>query len=102
MSAIENTMPSPLQPTKPQAPSGPLAEQNRTEALRKTAREFEAAFIGEMLAYAGFEKALSGDSGLGGETFSRMLVDSYAQSIADAGGFGLADKIYNQLRDNVE
>jgi Rod binding domain-containing protein len=29
-------------------------------------------------------------------------VDSYAQSIADAGGFGLADKIYNQLKDNVE
>jgi peptidoglycan hydrolase FlgJ len=102
MSAIENTMPSPLQPTKPQAPSGALTEQNRTEALRKTAREFEAAFIGEMLAYAGFEKALSGDSGFGGETFSRMLVDSYAQSIADAGGFGLADKIYNQLKDNVE
>jgi peptidoglycan hydrolase FlgJ len=102
MSAIENTMTSSLHPTKPLAPSGPQAEQDRTEALRKTAREFEAAFIGEMLAYAGFEKALSGDSGFGGETFSRMLVDSYAQSIADAGGFGLADRIYNQLKDNVE
>ncbi len=101
MSAIENTLPPPLQPAKTHTPAGSLAEQNRTETLRKTAREFEAAFIGEMLSYAGFEKALSGDSGFGGETFSRMLVDSYAQSIADVGGFGLADKIYDQLKDNI-
>jgi len=87
---------------KPPVITDAPADQNRREILQKKARDFEAAFIAEMLAHAGFEKALSGASGFGGETFSRMLVEDYAQTIADAGGFGLAEKIYDQLKDNVK
>lgn len=81
-------------------PNDPAAEAKREETLRKAAQDFEATFIAEMLAYAGFDKAVSSQSGLGGEAFSRMLIDSYAADIAKQGSFGLAEKIYRQLKDN--
>lgn len=70
-------------------------------ALRDTAREFETVFIAEMLSHAGFDKALSQNAGFGGEAFSSMLVQTYAGQLSDKGGFGLADKIYRQLKDHV-
>ncbi len=77
----------------------PEGVKARDDALRQAAKEFEATFIAEMLTYAGFDKALSSRSGFGGEAFSRLLIDSYAAEISDSGSFGLADKIYNQLKD---
>jgi len=68
-------------------------------ALRKSAAEFESVFIAEMLSHAGFDKALSENSGFGGEAFSRMLVESYAEELTKNGGFGLSDQIYSQLKD---
>lgn len=70
-------------------------------ALRKTAQEFEAVFIKEMLTHSGLDKALSSDSGIGGEAFSSMLVETYADGIAEKGGFGLADQIYRQLKEKL-
>lgn len=77
----------------------PESAKARDDALRQAAKEFEATFIAEMLTYAGFEKALSSRAGFGGEAFSRLLIDSYAAQISEGGSFGLADKIYNQLKD---
>ena len=74
---------------------------DKDETLRKTAREFEAVFIKEMLTHAGLDKALAGDSGYGGEAFSSMLVETYASELADKGGFGLADQVYRQLKDQL-
>lgn len=62
------------------------------------AREFEAVFVAQMLKHSGMGKALSSDSGHGGEAFSSMLLEQYAERIVENGGFGLADKIYEQLR----
>ncbi len=79
-------------------------DETRTEeekALRKTAQEFEAVFIAEMLSHAGFEKAIATDSGPGGEAFSRMLVENYAEKLTEKGGFGLADQIYRQLKGQL-
>lgn len=70
----------------------------RDAAIREKAKEFEAVFIAEMLSHAGFDKALSENSGFGGEAFSRMLVESYAEQLSKKGGFGLADQIYRQLK----
>lgn len=70
-------------------------------SLRKTAKEFESVFIAEMLTHAGFDKALSESSGYGGEAFSRMLVETYAGQLSEKGGFGLADQIYRQLKDQT-
>ncbi|PQA87413.1 rod-binding protein [Hyphococcus luteus] len=81
------------------------AEQTKAEkekALRKTAQEFEAVFISEMLSHAGFDKAVSQDAGFGGEAFSGMLVESYAEDLAEKGGFGLADQIYRQLKGQLK
>ena len=75
------------------------AAADKDAELRKTAQEFEAVFIAEMLSHAGFEKAIAQDSGLGGEAFSRMLVETYAEKLSEKGGFGLADQIYRQLKD---
>jgi Rod binding domain-containing protein len=70
-------------------------------SLRQTAQEFEAVFIAEMLSHAGFEKAIAQETGLGGEAFSRMLVETYAEQLSKKGGFGLADQIYRQLKDRL-
>ncbi|WDI31548.1 rod-binding protein [Hyphococcus flavus] len=70
----------------------------RDEEIRAKAKEFEAVFIAEMLSHAGLDKAVSENSGHGGEAFSRMLVEAYAEQLADKGGFGLADQIYRQLK----
>lgn len=76
-----------------------VAEQDAK--LRKTAQEFEAVFIKEMLTHAGLDKAMASDSGIGGEAFSSMLVQTYAEGIAEKGGFGLADQVYRQLKEKL-
>lgn len=73
----------------------------KEDALRKTAQEFESVFIAEMLSHAGFDKAIAQDSGFGGEAFSRMLVEAYAEDLSKKGGFGLADQIYRQLKGQL-
>ena len=77
------------------------SQSAKEEALRKTAEEFESVFIAEMLTHAGFDKAIAQDSGFGGEAFSRMLVETYAENLAKKGGFGLADQIYRQLKGQL-
>lgn len=80
------------------------AEETRTEkeeSLRKTAQEFESVFIAEMLSHAGLDKAVAQSSGFGGEAFSRMLIDTYADKLTEKGGFGLADQIYRQLKGQL-
>lgn len=79
----------------------PETLSGKEDALRKTAQEFESVFIAEMLSHAGFDKAIAQDSGFGGEAFSRMLVDAYADNLAKKGGFGLADQIYRQLKGQL-
>lgn len=69
------------------------------ERAMKKAREFEAVFVAQMLKYSGMGKALSSNSGFGGDAFSSMLLEQYAQKIVEKGGFGLADHIYEQLRE---
>ena len=70
----------------------------RDELMIERAKEFEAVFVAQMLKHSGFEKALSTDSGLGGENYASLLLNQYAARIVDNGGFGLADKIYEQLK----
>ena len=71
---------------------------SRDAAIREQAEEFEAVFIAQMLKHSGFEKALSADSGFGGGNYASLMLERYAAEIVDNGGFGLADKIYQQLK----
>lgn len=76
----------------------PSAQETKNDSqLRAKAEQFEAVFIQQMLKHSGFSKALGQNSGFGGEAFSDMLAQQYADQIAANGGFGLADKIYAQL-----
>ncbi len=76
-------------------------DAERDNAIREKAQEFETIFIAEMLSHAGFDKALAENSGFGGEAFSRMLVETYAEQLSEKGGFGLADQIYRQLKGEI-
>ena len=68
--------------------------------LRQHAEDFESVFIAEMLSHSGLDKAISNGSGFGGDAFSRLLVDTYADALTKQGGFGLAEKIFNQLKSD--
>lgn len=91
-----------LQISKPIAPPALSARGASNEDLKKAAREFEATFIAEMLRHTGLSNALSQQAGFGGEAFSSLLIDTYAKQISNNGGFGLAEKIYQQLKDRSQ
>ena len=84
-----------------QTPSTTAPSKNNEgvdERIMEKAREFETVFVAQMLKYSGMDKAISQESGFGGDAFSGMMLEQYARNIVDTGGFGLAEKIYNQLR----
>jgi len=84
-----------------QAPSMTPPSNNNEgvdERIMEKAREFETVFVAQMLKYSGMDKAISQESGFGGDAFSGMMLEQYAHNIVDKGGFGLAEKIYDQLR----
>lgn len=70
----------------------------RDEQLMKTAKAFEAVFVAQMLSQSGLGKAIAADGGFGGEAFSSLLVEQYSNKLVEKGGFGLAERIYDQLR----
>ncbi|MEM9434348.1 MAG: rod-binding protein [Pseudomonadota bacterium] len=73
------------------------------EQLRQASKDLEAAFIAEMLKSAKFgESRESFGGGIGEEQFSSFLRDNYAQEMANAGGFGLAEHIFNSLKVRAE
>lgn len=91
-------MTDPVSPFKPLAANPPAQPDGaRREALMENAKAFEATFVAQMLTHSGFSEALSSNGGFGGEAFSSLLVEQYAEKLVDQGGFGLAEKIYEQL-----
>ncbi|WP_084536646.1 rod-binding protein [Azospirillum halopraeferens] len=67
--------------------------------LRRSASEFEAMFIGQMLTPL-FDSLPVDDQfggGKGEEMFRGLLVQEYGKQIMARGGFGLADQVYREL-----
>lgn len=88
----------PVTPQKAASANAPAAPDDaRRKTLMENARAFEATFVAQMLNHSGFSEALSSNGGFGGEAFSSLLVEQYAEKLVDQGGFGLAKKIYEQL-----
>ena len=86
--------------TMPQ-PSGPITSPatGTDAALRDAAEALEVRFISEMLKSAGFGEAReSFGGGAGEEGFSSFLRDLQAEQIVKAGGFGLAEQIFDSLK----
>lgn len=64
-------------------------------AIDKTAKEFEAMFLSEMLShmFEGIDTDPMFGGGHGEEMFRSMLVSEYGKMIADGGGLGVSDSI---------
>lgn len=70
----------------------------REAALRKSAQDFEAAFLAEMLGRAGLSASRETfGGGEGEEAFASFLSRERAEKMAEAGGIGLAEHIYRAL-----
>jgi Rod binding domain-containing protein len=98
-----DTLTAPILPTGQKAALPEAAEGANDTRLREVAEEFEAVFIGEMLKHIGLDEAANAfggefSGGHGEDAFRTFLVREYADAISEKGAFGLADKIYNQLK----
>ncbi len=70
------------------------------EKLHEASRALEASFLAEMLKSAGFGKARDTfGGGTGEDQFSSFLVREYADRIVDSGGLGLAESLFEALKE---
>jgi peptidoglycan hydrolase FlgJ len=77
------------------------ANRADTEA-RDAAQAFEAAFLSEMLKYTGLNaNPDSFGGGAGEEAFASLLTDEYAKLLAERGGIGLAEQIFEVLKQRT-
>ena len=69
-------------------------------ALRAAAEQLEASFLAEMLKSAGLgATSESFGGGAGEEQFASLLVQEQATLMVRAGGIGLAETIFNALKE---
>lgn len=85
---------------KPAAPEVRAAQQD--EQLREAAKMYEHQFLNEMIK--AMRSTVQQDDGLikhgmGEKIYSEQLDQQYAQNWTDRGGVGLADLIYNQIKE---
>lgn len=86
------------------APLGPQAldPAERDPELWSVAKEFEAAFLAEMLSHAKLgEMDTPFSGGPGEEQFRSLLVREYAATLSASDAFGLAETLYRQLQQKV-
>ena len=70
----------------------------REVALRTAAESLEASFLAEMLRHSGVADARqTGGGGAGEEAFAGFLADAYGTALAEQGGIGLAEKVFEVL-----
>jgi Rod binding domain-containing protein len=100
---MDATLQTALFATQPASVRVPSATDNAAAAT-KAAKEFEGVFIAQFLG--GMFQGIPTDGPMGGgqgeEMFRSLMVNEYAKSIADKGGFGLAGAVSRQLLRNQE
>jgi Rod binding domain-containing protein len=75
----------------------------READLRKAAQAFEASFLSEMLKSAGFGKTPEAFGGGSGEDqFASFLIREQARQMTEAGGIGLAERIFAALKERAD
>jgi flagellar protein FlgJ len=99
----ERAMDTPIRPLTPQSTlpqHASLAPQDR--ALMEKAKALEASFLAEMLGHAGLGAAPEGfGGGIGEEQFSSFLRAEQAKALVEKGGIGLAEQIFNSLKERA-
>lgn len=90
---------TPLTPAK--SATATNAEQTegeqKTAALKASAKDFETAFIAQMLTHSGLAESMTSGEGKMAAAFGSFYVEQLAERMSDQGGFGMADSIYRQL-----
>lgn len=77
----------------------PLSSDDKK--LMDVAKKLEASFLAEMLKSAGFGKSReSFGGGAGEEQFGSFLVQAQADAMVEIGGIGLAQSLFEALKDN--
>ncbi|MEM1074320.1 MAG: rod-binding protein [Pseudomonadota bacterium] len=81
----------------------PLPQPGRTASdLRAAAENLEASFLAEMLKAAGLgQSRTSFGGGAGEDQFASLLVEEQARLMVKAGGIGLAQSIFNVLKEQA-
>ncbi|NPD20208.1 rod-binding protein [Alterinioella nitratireducens] len=78
--------------------AGPPPTPERTAQLRQVAQDLEASFLAEMLRHAGAGAARDTfGGGVGEEQFSSFLRNEQARAMAQGGGIGLAESLFQAL-----
>ena len=69
------------------------------EKLRKTAQDFEAVFLSQMLKpmFEGIEAEAPFGGGPAEDMYRSLMVDEYGKSIAKSGGIGIADQVMGEM-----
>ncbi|HEY4275367.1 MAG TPA: rod-binding protein [Rhizomicrobium sp.] len=100
---MDATLQTAMLATQPASVQAPGATSNKATAA-KSAKEFEGVFIAQFLGsmFQGIPTDGPMGGGQGEEMFRSMMVNEYAKSIADKGGFGLADSVSRQLLRHQE
>jgi peptidoglycan hydrolase FlgJ len=89
----------PLAPAEVRLPSRP--EQADAD-LHAAAEAFEATFLAEMLSHTGLNAMPAGfGGGAGEEAFSSLLTERHARLLAERGGIGLAERIFEVLKQGM-
>lgn len=90
-------MPMPISNTAPAAVLPP----DKDSQLRVAAQQLEAAFLAEMLKSAGVGKTPeSFGGGAGEDQFASFLRQAQAEDMAKAGGIGLAEALFEALKEH--
>jgi len=84
--------------------SGMFINLHQVESLttERAAKEFEAAFIGQMLTFSGVGDALVSGEGKMASAFTGFFIEALADDLAETGAFGLAEKFYDKLQMDGE
>jgi peptidoglycan hydrolase FlgJ len=78
----------------------PPEARNNNASLREAAEKLEATFLAEMLKSAGLGETRSAFGGGAGEDqFSSFLVQAQAEQMVAAGGIGLAEALFEALKE---
>jgi Rod binding domain-containing protein len=80
--------------TKPAAPA-----IDRDSPTWKAAQEFEAVFLGQMLAqmYQGIEAKAPFGGGFAEETYRSLMHQEIGRQMATTGGVGIAESVYAEM-----
>ena len=82
---------------------GPLASNSASAPVdprvRKAAEDFEAVFLGQMLApmFAGLETEGLFGGGSAERVYRSMMIQEYGKAMASNGGVGIADAVHREI-----